>query len=419
MPSPNQQAARSKVVIIGGGASGYFAAINCAQQVKNTDVILLEGTRRPLQKVKISGGGRCNVTHNCLDPKKLVTYYPRGHKELRGPFSKFSVKETIDWFAKRGVTLRAEDDGRMFSTTNTSETIIHCLKSHLEATDAKVMLGAKVSKVLQTDKGFNVLGPNQLNITCDKLLIATGSAPIGHSIAAQLGHTIIKPVPSLFTFKVSDPRIENLPGLAVEHAHLTLKIGQHKPFKQEGPLLITHWGLSGPAVLKLSAWAARELYENNYSAKLQIDWLAKVPKEELNDKILAMKQTHPQKNVQSLAIAQMPKRLWSTLTTTLNHNIAQKKWIDLSHKDISYLISELKGSEFTVNGKGVFKEEFVTCGGISLKEVNFKTMESKLCPKLYFSGEVLDIDGVTGGFNFQNAWTTAWLASHAMAETPV
>ncbi len=336
-----------KIVIIGGGAAGVFAALTAKQENPLADVLLLERSAKLLSKVKISGGGRCNVTHSCFEPRDLVRHYPRGHKELLGPFHTFQPRDTVEWFETRGVKLKTEKDGRMFPISDSSQTIIDCLLNEA----AKLGVKIEKQKFETLEEGFLING----SIKADKVILATGSAPIGWRIAEQFGHTIQPPVPSLFTFNVPDFPLKNLAGVSVENARLKIK---GTKFEQEGPLLITHWGFSGPAALKLSAWAARHLAKKDYTVTLQIDW------------------EEP-----------LPKRLRK-------------------------VVGERESYE--VRGKTTNKAEFVTCGGITLSEVNFKTMESKHCKGLYFCGEILDIDGVTGGFNFQNAWTTGRIAGASL-----
>ena len=406
------------VLIIGGGAAGYFAAITCAEANPALNVALLEATGRPLTKVKISGGGRCNVTHNCMDPVELCKNYPRGHKELRQVFHKFNVVDTIDWFKKRGVKLRAEADGRMFATTNKSQTIIDCLSTAI--TDARVNLlkGHLVKAVTREDEHFTVYLAKQSPITCKKLLLATGSAPIGHKIASSMGHKIIPIVPSLFTFTIDDKRLEGLAGLSIEHvtAKLCFK-NSKKKYNQFGPLLVTHWGLSGPCILKLSAWAARELAEHQYHAQLELNLLPELSKAQVSSALIELKTNHSKKSFSKcLPFPQIPKRLWLKLIESLNIP-ADLSCAHLSNKQIEAVSNALLRLSFEVSAKGEYKDEFVSCGGIDLKEVDTKTLESKVVKGLFFAGEILNVDGVTGGFNFQNAWSTAWIAGNHILST--
>ncbi|MCT7972398.1 NAD(P)/FAD-dependent oxidoreductase [Laspinema olomoucense] len=406
-----------KVVVIGGGAAGFFGAINCAQNHAQTEVTILEAGRQPLAKVKISGGGRCNVTHACFDPEMLVTHYPRGGKALRGTFSRFQVQDTVNWFESRGVRLKTEEDGRMFPTTDDSETIIHCLMQQVRESGVRLRTGVSVVEVRclspsesENGGGFEIVLKSGETLSCDRLLLATGSNPQGYKIAQSLGHTIEQPVPSLFTFNVTDPRFQDLAGVAVKMARVQLRDAK---LTQTGPLLITHWGLSGPAILKLSAWGARYLYNHQYRATLTIDWLPQYNPEVLREQLQAVKSQLPRKAVVTSCPFPIPRRLWERLLEAAGLD-SETRWAEISKKAINQVVEEITRGKYQITGKGVFKEEFVTCGGVSLKEVNFKTMESRCCPGLYFAGEVLDIDGVTGGFNFQSAWTTSWLAAQSL-----
>ncbi len=406
-----------KVVVIGGGAAGFFGAINCAQNYPQSEVTILEAGRQPLAKVKISGGGRCNVTHACFDPGMLVTHYPRGGKALRGAFSRFQVQDTVNWFESRGVKLKTEEDGRMFPTTDDSETIIHCLMQQVRESGVRLRTGVSVVDVHRLSPpagenggGFEIALKSGETLSCDRLLLATGSNPLGYKVAQSLGHHIEPPVPSLFTFNVTDPRFQDLAGVAVKMARVQLRDAK---LTQTGPILITHWGLSGPAILKLSAWGARYLYNHKYRATLTIDWLPQYNPEVLREQLQAVKSQLPRKAVATSCPFPVPRRLWERLLAFRGIDM-ETRWAEISKKSINQVVEELTRGEYQITGKGVFKEEFVTCGGVSLKEVNFKTMESRCCPGLYFAGEVLDIDGVTGGFNFQSAWTTSWLAAQSL-----
>lgn len=426
-----------KIVVIGGGAAGFFGAIACANTHPHTNVILLEAGQQPLAKVRISGGGRCNVTHACFEPAQFVQNYPRGAKALRGAFSRFQAKDTVEWFTQKGVTLKTEEDGRMFPITDNSETIVNCLIDAAKQAGVKIKTGARVAEIKVHQKNHDLsknpvsearlknykqetgfFNPFEITLksgeilTADRLLLATGSNPSGYRWAEQLGHKITPPVPSLFTFNVNDERFTDLAGVSVNYAKIKLPKAK---LEQTGPLLITHWGLSGPAVLKLSAWGARFLQDCRYQTPLVINWLPQSNPEVLREELLAVKSQLPQRVVSASCPVMIPRRLWKQLTLAVGID-EQKRWAEVSNKVINQLIQELTQGEYKINGKGVFKEEFVTCGGVSLKEVNFKTMESRCCPNLYFAGEILDIDGVTGGFNFQSAWTTGWLAGQAMGK---
>jgi len=401
--------------VIGGGAAGFFGAIACAEDYPHTRVTLLESARQPLTKVRISGGGRCNVTHACFDPALLVQHYPRGGKALRGAFSRFQPKDVVAWFAARGVTLKTEADGRMFPVTDDSATIADCLLQTANDAGVTVWVGATVSAVTATEAGFKVFVKGGEPLVADRLLLATGGSPQGHAIAHSLGHHLEPPVPSLFTFNVKDPRLQDLAGVSVNHVQLRLQVGAASHFDQTGALLMTHWGLSGPAVLKLSAWAARALHDSQYQATLLINWLPQMNAETLRQQLLAVKAQLPRRAIATSCPVLIPRRLWEQLTLHVGIR-PEDRWAELSNKVLTLLIQELTRGQYAVTGKGVFKEEFVTCGGITLKEVDFKTMASRCCPGLYLAGEILDIDGVTGGFNFQSAWTTGWLAGMGMGD---
>jgi len=395
------------VIVLGGGAGGYFSAISCAEANPKLKVVILEGTRRSLTKVQISGGGRCNVTHNCLDPHKLVEYYPRGFKELRQVFARFHVQHTLEWFQKRGVELKAEADGRMFSVTNRSQTIIDCLQKAALDAGVEVRYGQIVTRCEKQDEGgFVLTTQQQTKYVCRQLLLATGSAPGGHEVARSIGLKIIDPVPSLFTFQVEDPSIHERSGLSMQDVALTLSFSEgKKKFFQRGPLLFTHWGLSGPCVLKLSAWAARELYESKYQARLCINWLPEL--DEAKIKAVLFSQRKSKKTVGGECPFSFPRKLWEWLLQGLD---AECPWASLSAAMEKQLLEKLLRTQVSITGKGVFKEEFVSCGGVDLKEINFTSMECRKVPGCYVVGELLNIDGITGGFNFQNAWSTGWIA---------
>jgi predicted Rossmann fold flavoprotein len=401
-----------QVVVIGGGAAGFFGAIVAARN--GAQVTLLEAGRAPLAKVQVSGGGRCNVTHACFDPSVLVQHYPRGGKALRGAFSRFQPQDTINWYESERVQLKTEADGRMFPTTDNSQTIIDCLIDAARESQVKLLASAAAQQIEKIDDRFAISLRGGQTLRADRLLLATGGSPQGHTLARTLGHEITPIAPSLFTFNVKDDRIEGLAGLSVNPVHLRLTIGTDK-LEQSGPLLITHWGLSGPAVLKLSAWGARLLHQAGYKAKLTINWLPNENDASLRKTLLSVKSQLPQRSVHSNCPVMIPKRLWESFCR--HAEIPEKtRWAELSNRALNLLIQSLIQGAYTISGKGQFKEEFVTCGGINLKEVDFKTMESRICPGLYFAGELLDIDGVTGGFNFQSAWTTGWIAGQAMAQ---
>ena len=402
------------IVVIGGGAAGFFGAIACAQAHPHTEVTLLESARQPLSKVRVSGGGRCNVTHACFDPALLVQNYPRGGKALRGAFSRFQAKETVEWFQQQGVALKTEADGRMFPTTDDSGTIVECLMWAAKKAGVAIRTGAQVQQVSRHKNGFEIQLKSEELLYSDRLLLATGSNLQGYAIAQSLGHAIEPPVPSLFTFNVKDPRLEELAGVSVQSAQLQLQLDDKTLLKQTGALLVTHWGLSGPAVLKLSAWGARALHEQQYRANLRINLLPQMNPEVLREQLMAVRSQLSRRLVATSCPVPIPRRLWERLIVSVGIVQDETRWADVSNKTLNQLIQELTQGQYTISGKGIFKEEFVTCGGIKLNEVDFKTMESRQCPGLYLAGEILDIDGVTGGFNFQSAWTTGWLAGQAM-----
>ncbi|TBR61097.1 flavoprotein [Westiellopsis prolifica IICB1] len=409
-----------QIVIVGGGAAGFFAAIAAAKANPRAHVILLEASHQPLAKVRISGGGRCNVTHACFEPPELVKNYPRGSKALLGAFTRFQPKDTITWFQAHGVELKTEADGRMFPITDTSETIVNCLVGAAKAAGVELRIGTAVTSVKLEGANlsnsllshFEVILKSGEKLQCDRLLLATGSNPIGYKIAQQLGHTIESPVPSLFTFNIKNQKLTELAGVSVNPVKLRLIVPEYPHLEQTGPLLITHWGLSGPAVLKLSAWGARMLHSSNYQATLVINWLPHLKQEQVRQQLLTVKNNSPKRLIASHRDVDLPHRLWQYIVSCVGISV-EDRWAELSNKSLNKLVQELTQAQYSINGKGVFKEEFVTCGGVNLKEINFKTMESKLVSGLYFAGEILDIDGITGGFNFQSAWTTAYLAGSA------
>eukprot|EP00741_Cyanophora_paradoxa_P015669 tig00020903_g15126.t1 len=414
-----------KVVVVGGGAAGFFAAIRAAELRGDYGVTILEAGPEVLWKVRISGGGRCNVTHACFEPARLVEAYPRGGRELRGPFSRFQPRDTVEWFESRGVKLKAEADGRMFPTTDDSGTIAGCLERAASRAGVRVLTRTPVSSVARRDDGgFSVRPKRGDPIDCDLLMLATGSSPPGYRFAESLGHTIVPPVPSLFTFKVKDARIEGLAGLSVPAARLSLapEGGPSKRpppgLSQAGPLLITHWGLSGPAVLRCSAWGARALAESGYRARLTVDWVGdRAALDDVARFLAQARQLSPKKAVRSFCPGplELPQRLWARLCDAAGA-AEGATWAQLPGPVQAALASQVKASVFEVAGKGEFKDEFVTAGGIALGEVDLRRFESKRSPGLFAAGELLDIDGVTGGFNFQSAWTGGFLAGTAMAE---
>jgi len=403
--------AQFSVAVIGGGAAGFFAAIAAARAGANHKVILLEKSRQPLTKVRISGGGRCNVTHSCFDPALLIKNYPRGGKALLGPFHRFQPLNTIEWFQSEGVVLKTEDDGRMFPVSDDSATIANCLISAAKKGGVDLRLGCGVEGIAKADQSF-LLDLEGEKLYCDRLILAAGSSPRAWEWLKTLGHTIVPPVPSLFTFNTPTSPLLSLAGISVPQVRAKI---QETPLEQLGPLLITHWGFSGPAILKLSAWGARILQEKQYRATLLIDWMPEKKHEALKEQLLQIKSGFPARLVANESPAELPRNLWRALVEKAGIP-AETRWSGLASQALQRLIEELKNGHFEIQGKSQYKEEFVTCGGVDLAEVNFKTMESKICPHLFFAGEILDIDGVTGGFNFQNAWTTGWIAGHASIE---
>ncbi|MFG6105526.1 NAD(P)/FAD-dependent oxidoreductase [Leptothoe sp. EHU-05/26/07-4] len=404
---------KQRVIVIGGGAAGFFGAIAAAHATPNAIVTLYEAGPECLAKVRISGGGRCNVTHHCFEPSQLVQNYPRGGKALRGAFSRFQPQDTVDWYRNHGVKLKTEADGRMFPVTDDSATIVDCLiKTALKA-GIIIKTRSPVKQVSATEPGF-LVGLKEGNVKCDRILLATGSSPQGHRIAKSLGHTIEPPVPSLFTFTIKDAALRQRSGLSMDPVEVKLKLpGQKKPLSQTGPVLITHWGLSGPAVLKLSAWGARALHGQRYKGTVLINWLPQLTQDNVRALLHTAREEGGKRAIANHNPTPAPKRLWTYFVQRAQID-PQAQWTTLSNKAINKLTQELCQGEYFLQGKGVFKEEFVTCGGVRLKEINFKTMESRLCPGLFFAGEILDIDGITGGFNFQSAWTTGWLAGHGI-----
>lgn len=399
-----------QIIIIGGGAAGFFAAINCAENYPEYKVLLLEKTSKVLTKVRISGGGRCNLTNACSDNNLLVKNYPRGEKELRNVFSRFSTSDTINWFEKRGVKLKAEDDGRVFPASDNSETIVNCLLQEAEKAGVQLKLNIDIEEIIKNENNTFTLKINGSGtFSCDKLIIATGgsSNEAAYNWLKKLGHTIHKPVPSLFTFNIPGNPITDLMGVSVPFAKV--KIANTK-LETEGPLMITHWGLSGPAILKASAWGARQLSDWGYNFTVVVNWLPKYTEEKLRIEFANTRTENRAKLMINHCPVELPKRLWEYFLFKTNISETMR-WGDLPKKNANILINTILNDEYTVLGKTTFKEEFVTCGGIRLKEINLSTMQSKLVPNIYFAGEIIDVDGITGGFNFQNAWSTGWIAA--------
>jgi predicted Rossmann fold flavoprotein len=420
-----------RIVIVGGGAAGFFAALACADAGSVAEILVLEKSPQFLAKVKISGGGRCNVTHACFDGRELASRYPRGERALIAPFKLFKASDTVAWFAARGVTLKTESDGRMFPVTDSSQTIIDCLLNAARQAGVKLKANCDVERVVKTADGrFELMLSNQsagradllvgqnaqqrvpTKLTCDKLLLATGGCrtPALGQLAVSLGHTLEPPVPSLFTFHIATPWLRELAGVSVETAEVSVP---GTKLRDRGALMVTHWGLSGPVILRLSAWGARVMREMDYRFPLRLNWLPLWNAEKLAKEFQARRDSQGARMVMNLPIAPLPARLWEQLV--LASGVApDARWSALSRPAQHMLIEQLLRTEFPVGGKSLNKDEFVTCGGVRLGEVNFKAMESRICPGLFFAGELLDIDGITGGFNFQAAWTTGWIAGRAM-----
>lgn len=396
------------IIIVGGGAAGFFTAINIVEKNPKFKVAILERGSEVLQKVRVSGGGRCNVTHACFEPNELVKFYPRGEKELRGPFHKFCSGDTIEWFERHGVELKIEDDGRLFPVSNSSQTIIDCFLQATQKLGIKVISGQSVQSIFKKENVWKIETQNEQYL-CERLILATGSNPKIWEMLQNFGHAIISPVPSLFTFNIKDSRIKELPGVA---ANVSVKVKDTK-LNSTGPLLITHWGMSGPAILKLSAWGARILHDKNYQFTIYVNWLNDVDTEDAEKIVKELKQEQAKKAVSKKSPFEFPNRLWESLVIAAGID-AEIKWADVSKIQLQNLAHQLTNASFQVNGKSTFKEEFVTAGGIDLKEINFKTMESKLHQNLYFAGEIVNIDAITGGFNFQNAWTSGFIVAEAI-----
>ena len=400
------------IIIVGGGAGGFFTAINIAEKHPKLKIAILERGKEVLTKVRISGGGRCNVTHACFEPNELVKFYPRGEKELRGPFYQFCSGDTIEWFEKHGVELKIEEDGRMFPVSNSSQTIIDCFTTVTKKLGIQVLTGQSVQSIYKSEASegnFWKIETQNEQYICEKLVLATGSNPKMWDMIQEFGHSIVSPVPSLFTFNIKDPRIKELPGVS---AQVSVKVKDTK-LTSTGPLLVTHWGMSGPAILKLSAWGARILFEKNYQFTIYVNWLNDVDAEDAEVILKELKQEHSKKAVSKKSPFDFPNRLWESLVLA-SGIFEETKWADLSKNQLQNLSNQLTNGQFQVNGKSTFKEEFVTAGGIDLKEINFKTMESKIHQNLFFAGEIVNIDAITGGFNFQNAWTSGFIVANSV-----
>jgi predicted Rossmann fold flavoprotein len=405
-------------MVVGGGAAGFFAAITCAEAMPQAEVTILEKSAAFLSKVRISGGGRCNVTHACFDAREFTTRFPRGERALIGPFQRFQASDTVAWFKERGVKLKTESDGRMFPTSDSSETIIDCLVGAAKAAGMKLVAHCGVEQVTRRagrppHYGFDLTLTNGETRACERLLLATGGCRTvaAGQLAVSLGHTLEPPVPSLFTFHSATTWLRDLAGISVESVEASVPGTR---LRERGALLVTHSGLSGPVILRLSAWGARALHDRDYKFTLHLNWLPHLDAEEIAAELNARREQQPAKLVINTPIAPLPARLWERLVVTAGVE-PDTRWSRLTRAAQHRLVQQLIRTEATVTGKSLNKDEFVTCGGVRLREVNFKTMESRICPGLYFAGELLDIDGITGGFNFQSAWTTGWLAGRALA----
>jgi hypothetical protein len=403
-----------RIVIVGGGAAGFFAAITCAEAAPNARVLLLEKGPHFLSKVRISGGGRCNVTHACFEPRALSEHYPRGAQALLGPFNLFQPRDTIAWFESRGVKLKTEEDGRMFPVTDSSQTVIDCLRRAATQADVELTTNRGVDRISRrSEGGFDLQLSDGHNLSANQLMLATGgcrAAAAGH-LAVSLGHTLETPVPSLFTFHIATLWLQGLAGISLEAVEISVP---GSSLCERGPLLITHQGVSGPVVLRLSAWGARPFHEAKYEFDIRINWLPQIDVAGLTARLESVRASQPARLVVNTALSPIPARLWESLI--IASGIAREtRWAGLSRSAQHQLILQLRSTELHVAGKTLNQDEFVTCGGVRLSEVNFKTMESRVCSGLYFGGELLDIDGLTGGYNFQAAWTTGWIAGKAMA----
>ncbi|MEI7757793.1 MAG: NAD(P)/FAD-dependent oxidoreductase [Bacteroidota bacterium] len=404
-----------KLIVIGGGAAGFFCAVNAARMKPDLEVIVIEKSNKLLSKVKVSGGGRCNTTHACFEIPELAKKYPRGQQFLKKAFHYFNTTDTIQWFADRKVELVAEADGRMFPATNDSQTIINCLLNEADKYGVKVFMQTEIKVIEKKENQFVLFSANGKEFLADDLCIACGGFPkaVMFDWLVKLGHTIELPVPSLFTFNMPGNKISDLMGLSVPMA--TVKIMGTKLVEQ-GPLLITHWGMSGPVILKLSAWGARILADKSYQFTIMVNWLSNDTEQGLRESWHNLRNELAAQKMANKNPFGLPNRLWNYLLN-LSEIKEETRWADLPSKEQNKLIKNLTAGEFTVNGKTTFKEEFVTCGGIKLNEIDPNTMQSKKVDHLFFAGEIMDIDGVTGGFNFQNAWTSGWIAANAISKS--
>lgn len=406
---------KPKVIVIGGGAAGFFSAISVTEHFSNAEVILLEKTSKLLSKVKISGGGRCNVTHACFQLKELLLNYPRGQKELRKVFNQWMPQDTIDWFEDHGLLLKTEEDNRIFPISDDSQSVIDCLLKTAQKLKVQIRIGAEVTQITSIDNQFQIKLKNQETILADKVIVTTGGSPKlrGLHFIAPLGLEIIPPVPSLFTFNLPEENIKEIPGISIPKVKVRI---QGVKLQEEGSLLITHWGLSAFAILRLSAWGARILHDLDYQASVSIQWLADRNEETIRQQLPHFQEEFKQRLIKNKNPFSLPQRLWQFLINRWQIP-EEKPWQELSKKEKNRLMNGLMNDNYQMNGKTTFKEEFVTCGGVSRAEINFNTMESKKYKGLFFAGEVLDIDGLTGGFNFQAAWATGYVAGKNILES--
>lgn len=402
------------VIVVGGGAAGFFAAIEVVRRKPDFQIEILERSKKVLSKVRVSGGGRCNVTHNEFNPIRLSQHYPRGERWLRNPLKQFQASDMIRWLGERGVEVHAEPDGRVFPVTNSSETIINCFLRETSKRKIRITTETGVERVQRSGDYFEIVTQSKVRYFARKILIAVGGNPAGsfYDWIRNLGHTISRPLPSLFTFNTPAKSFTDLMGVSVSNA--TVRIGGTK-MMQQGPVLITHWGLSGPAVIKLSAWAAEYLNELNYRFTLYVNWTGNFSEDEMRSELEGHRGRHGRQIITKNPLFSLPSRLWQRLCD-LAEIEETKTWQDVSRRCINKLLENLIRCSFEVAGKTTFKEEFVTCGGVDLNEIDPTTMESRLVPNLFFAGEVMNIDGETGGFNFQAAWTTGYLAAAKIAD---
>jgi predicted Rossmann fold flavoprotein len=401
---------KKTLAVIGGGAAGFFGGVNAARLHPDLNVTIFERGRDVLSKVRISGGGRCNVTHHCFNPEALSQAYPRGSRELRWAFEQFQAQDTVGWFEERGIALKTESDGRMFPTTDDSATIINCLKSEAHNHHVDIRTQTAVQAVKPVENGpYTIHLPRNQSIKADAVLIATGGSNRNsrYDWLRELGHAIEKPIPSLFTFNFRKKIFKDLSGISVPNASVSI---EGTSFQHTGPVLITHWGLSGPAVLKTSAWAARYLYEQEYRFTIRVNWLYPKNEHQVRETLQSLRNTNARKQVNKQDAFALPNRLWKRFIELADVD-ADRRWAELSNHHIHQLTKQLTHAHYDIQGKTTYKDEFVTSGGIPLSEVNMGTMESNVCRNIYFAGEVLNIDGITGGYNFQSAWTTGWIAA--------